>query len=276
MWSMDNDVLDQAAILADLRTATLPRTVRCYAQVGSTMDVARQLLSKLHDDELPLLVQANEQTSGRGRLGRSWKAAPGSALLLSLALRPRWLPPERALSLIWMAGVALCDAVVEQTGLAALLKWPNDLLLPIGDGAYAKVAGILLEAGFGGNGLDWVIIGIGINVSDFPPPTFTRYPATSLYAATGQTIDRLTLLRTLLCHLDTWHARMIDGDEQPLFDAWRTRLHTLGHTVTVHMPQGTITGWAEAVDRSGALILRDAAGYLHTITTGDVGISSAL
>jgi BirA family biotin operon repressor/biotin-[acetyl-CoA-carboxylase] ligase len=272
---MGDDVLDRTAILTDLRTASLPRSVCCYTQVGSTMDVARELLPSLEDDALPLLVQAEEQTSGRGRLGRVWAAPPGSALLLSLALRPHWLAAERAISLVWMASVALCDAVAEQTGLEALLKWPNDMLLATGGGVHAKAAGILLEAGFGGDAIAWVIIGIGINVSDSPPPTFTRYPATSLRAAAGRPVDRLALLRCLLRHLDSWHARLIAGEEPALFAAWRGRLHTLGQTITLQSPQGPLVGLAEDVGRDGALLLRDSAGALHTITTGDVGILSS-
>ncbi|MBX0326332.1 biotin--[acetyl-CoA-carboxylase] ligase [Oscillochloris sp. ZM17-4] len=268
---MGDDVFDRTAILADLRTATLPRAVRSYAQVGSTMDVARQLLPSLADDDLPLLVLADEQTSGRGRRGRVWVAPPGSALLLSLALRPAWLAPERAISMVWMAAVALCDAVAEQTGMAAALKWPNDLLLPTSAGGHAKAAGILLEAS-GGQAIDWVIIGMGLNVSAAPPPEATPYPATSLSAAAGRPVDRLAVLRALLRHLDTWHARLIAGEDLALFTAWRGRLHTLGQTITVQAPQGPITGLAESVDPSGALLLRDQAGALHTITTGDVGM----
>lgn len=235
------------------------------------MDIARQLLPTLSDNELPLLVQAEEQTSGRGRLGRTWDAPPGSALLLSLALRPSWLQPEQAVSLIWMAGVAICDAVAEQTGLAAALKWPNDLLVPTNDGNYAKAAGILLEAS-SGTSLAWVIIGMGINVSDAPPPGSTRYPATSLSAATGCPVSRLGLLQSLLYNLDIWHRRLIAGDAQALFEAWRERLYTLGREVTVQLSQTSITGRAEGVDQNGVLMVRDAAGVLHTITTGDVGI----
>jgi len=263
-------VIDRTAILTDLCTATLPRSVSCYPQVGSTMDVARQLLLELPAADLPLLVQADEQTSGRGRLGRAWVAPPGSALLCSLALRPDWLAPERAFSLVWMAGVALCDSVAEQTGLAAALKWPNDLLVPTPDGDYAKAAGILLESSGDARGLAWVIIGMGLNVSAAPPPELTRYPATSLSAAAGRRVDRLALLRALLRHLDLWHARLIAGAEPALFEAWRARLHTLGHEVTVQLAQGALTGRAESVDSSGALRLRDQAGVLHTITTGDV------
>lgn len=268
---MSDDILHPTAILADLRTAHLPRAVRCHAQVGSTMDVARELLPTLADSDLPLLVQADEQTSGRGRLGRTWVAPPGSALLCSLALRPAWLAPERAASLVWMAGVALCDAVREQTGLAAGLKWPNDLLVPT-PGGMAKAAGILLEASGDGAALSHVIIGIGVNVSAAPPPALTRYPASSLAAAAGRPVGRLGLLRSLLRHLDRWYGRLIAGDEQALFDAWRGRLHTLGRQVSIQLPQGELSGRAEAVDRDGGLIVCDSAGVTHTITTGDVGI----
>lgn len=250
----------------------MPRRVYCYRQVGSTMDEARRLLADGGDEALPLLVQAEAQTSGRGRLGRPWEAPPGSALLLSLALRPSWLIPERAFSLIWMTAVALCEAVAEQTGLVPALKWPNDLLLPTPDGALAKGSGILLEASGDGRELAWVIIGIGINVSAAPPAPLTRYPATSLSAACGRPVSRLQLLRSLLRHLDSWHARLIAGAEQPLFEAWRSRLYTLGREVTVQRPQGLLTGYAEGVDHSGALLVRDATGELHTVTTGDVGI----
>jgi BirA family biotin operon repressor/biotin-[acetyl-CoA-carboxylase] ligase len=245
--------------------------VRCYAQVGSTMDVARELLGSVADEELPLLVQADEQTSGRGRLGRPWVAPPGSALLCSLAIRPGWLAPERAISLVWMAGVALCDAVAEEAGVGAAMKWPNDLLVLTPSG-YAKAAGILLEASSGSQGIEWAIIGMGVNVSASPPPELTRYPASSLSAAAGRPVSRLGLLRALLRHLDRWHSRLIAGEERAMFEAWRRHLHTLGREVSVQLPQGTLVGQAEAVDASGALIIRDHAGALHTITTGDVGL----
>jgi BirA family biotin operon repressor/biotin-[acetyl-CoA-carboxylase] ligase len=269
---MGEDILDRTAILAGLRTATLPGELRCYRQVGSTMDVARKLLSELADEQLPLLVLADEQTSGRGRRGRQWQAAPGSALLLSLAMRPRWLPAARAVALVWMAGVALCEAVEQQSGLEAALKWPNDLLLPLPGGTHAKAAGILLEAG-GSAALDWAIVGMGLNVSDSPPAVDVRYPATSLSAACGRPVGRLDLLRALLLRLDHWHARLIGGDAQVLFEAWRRRLHTLGRDVVVSLPSGALCGRAEAVDRDGALLLRDAYGRLHTISGGDVGMA---
>ncbi|MFV9504763.1 MAG: biotin--[acetyl-CoA-carboxylase] ligase [Oscillochloridaceae bacterium umkhey_bin13] len=299
-------MLDPIAITADLATAALPRTVRSYDQVASTQDLARQLLHELDEHQLPVLVLADEQTAGRGRMGRLWVAPAGSALLFSLALRPTWLPPDQGVALVWLIAVALCEAVEDVTPLRPGLKWPNDLLVravgshtndpvagstsPLPDdptppaapalgtqsppptGSWAKTAGILLEIGLGSAQVDWAIIGCGINLSAAPPAELTRYPATCLDAAAGQTVDRLTLLRALLRRVDAWHERLRHGEGETLFAAWQARLITLGQAVHITAPEGTITGIAEAVNRAGALLVRDQAGILHTITAGDVGL----
>jgi BirA family biotin operon repressor/biotin-[acetyl-CoA-carboxylase] ligase len=285
------EALEPTAILADLRTATLPRTVRCLGSVGSTMDVARELLGILPDVALPLLVTAEEQTAGRGRNGRRWEAPPGSALLLSLALRPTWLPPQRGVALVWMAATALCEAVEEAAGAPAALKWPNDLLLPrphaglapleaaraaAASGSldgYAKAAGLLLELSLGAQGIDWAIIGCGINVAAAPPAGQVRFPATSLEAAAGRPVSRVALLRSLLARLDHWHGRLLAGDEESLFAAWRARIAGLGGPVRVEMAAGPLEGRAEGVDDTGALLIRDGAGALHAVSTGDVGLT---
>lgn len=278
---MTDEALDPTAILAELGTTTLPRSVRCYTTVGSTMDLARESLATLPDEHLPLLITAELQTSGRGRLGRSWEAPSGTALLASLALRPTWLAPERGAALAWMIAVALCAAVEEVTGIRPGLKWPNDLLVPLRATdtgapspapAWAKAAGLLLEVSLNAQGFDWAIIGFGVNVSAAPPPTATLYPATSLVEAAGAPVSRLALLRALLRQLDHWHARLIAGDEAALFAAWRARLLTLGQQVSIETANGTVVGSAEDVDRAGGLLVRDATGTLHLITTGDVGL----
>ncbi len=284
------DRLTPELILHDLGTTTLPRSVHCYDTVGSTMDLAREWLATHPEDPGPLLITAEVQTSGRGRLGRRWEAPAGAALLTSLALRPSWLAPERGVTLVWMVAVALCEAIESVTALRPALKWPNDVLLPIGasvpepetpDGAggvpgaqpgWAKTAGILLEVSLGARGLDWAIIGCGVNVSAAPPPESSHYPATSVAAAAGAPVARLELLRAFLRRLDDWYARLGAGDEAALFAAWRSRLLTLGQEVRVETPRGPVTGRAENVDKNGALHVRDGAGTLHVIATGDVGL----
>ncbi|MGQ9927356.1 MAG: biotin--[acetyl-CoA-carboxylase] ligase [Chloroflexaceae bacterium] len=277
-------------ILHDLGTTTLPGSVSCYDTVGSTMDLAREWLMTHPENPGPLLITAEVQTRGRGRLGRRWEAPAGTALLTSLALRPSWLPPERGVTLVWMVAVALCEAIEALTPLRPALKWPNDVLLPFGAAArepetpdeargapgthpgWAKTAGILLELGMGARGLDWAIIGCGVNVSAAPPPGSSRYPATSVVAAAGAPVARLDLLRAFLRRLDHWYVRLGAGDQAALFAAWRNRLQTLGQEVRVETPGGPVTGRAEDVDETGALHVRDGAGTLHVIATGDVGL----
>jgi BirA family biotin operon repressor/biotin-[acetyl-CoA-carboxylase] ligase len=136
-----------------------------------------------------------------------------------------------------------------------------------------KIAGILLESSSSQAGLTWAIIGCGLNVSDSPPPDAAlRYPATNLAAALGQPVPRLPLLRAILTRMDFWYAHLRRGDHGPLFEAWRNLLHSLGQHVAINLNDGTLEGTAEAVDHSGALHVRDAAGTLHIVTNGDVSV----
>jgi BirA family transcriptional regulator, biotin operon repressor / biotin---[acetyl-CoA-carboxylase] ligase len=298
---IDQDILTSATILDGLGTSVLPRTVACYAEVSSTMDVARERLQHATAEQLPLLVLADAQTAGRGRMRRNWSAPPGSALLFSLALRPEDLLAERAQVLVWMTGVALCEGITAATGLQPRLKWPNDVMLPAANTpagrqpsgmahllqpsaeenvqpappltpeGWHKVAGILLEISSRGSAVDQAILGCGLNVSANPPAGITlRYAATNLSAALGRPVARLPLLRALLTRLDHWYVRLQQGEVDQLFQTWRSALLTLGHTVQMETADGVLTGYAEDVTPSGALRLRDATGTLHTIASGDI------
>ncbi len=298
---MDEDILTPITILDNLGTSILPRAVKCYAQVGSTMDVAREWLQHTTTAQLPLLVLADVQTAGRGRLRRNWNAPPNSALLFSLALRPEYLPAERTQALVWMTGVALCEGITATTGLQPRLKWPNDVMLPathtptsqpqpgmahllqpgtevgeqqapmIAPEQWYKVAGILLELSSRGSNVDQAILGCGLNVSANPPASVTlRYATTNLSSALGRPVPRLPLLRALLTRLDHWYVRLQQGEVEQLFQTWRSALLTLGHTVQIETATGMLTGYAEDVEPSGALRLRDVTGTIHTIASGDI------
>ncbi|NJN66251.1 MAG: biotin--[acetyl-CoA-carboxylase] ligase [Chloroflexaceae bacterium] len=260
------DPLAPPAILHGLGTTALPRSVRCYPQVGSTMDVAREHLQDAPPDVLPMLVLADEQTDGRGRMQRPWWDARGKNLLFSLAMRPLWLRPAQAPALVWMAGVALCEGIAETTGLWPRLKWPNDVLLD-----EKKVAGLLLESGSSEHAVTWAVLGCGLNVNAGPPPDILlRSPSTCLADILGCPVLRLPLVRSLLVRLDTWYTRLQNGEHARLFGAWRALLATLGQEVQVETATGVVAGCAEDVEPSGALRLRDAAGATHLITAGDV------
>lgn len=263
--------------LGELPTHVIGHPLRSYRQVGSTNDLAREQARAGQPEGLVLL--ADEQTAGRGRLGRGWAAPPGSSLLLSLLLRPVWLAPADAFALTMLAGVALCEAVERATALPAALKWPNDLLLPFHTPAGSelrKAAGVLSEIELSGGSIAWVIVGMGINVNWAPHGLVDGRDlgalATSVGAALGREADRLALLRALLICLERRYDELRRGQSAPLFEAWRARLATLGQPVHIRLPEGELDGVAEDVEPSGALRVRDAQGALHTILAGDVGV----
>jgi len=271
------DDLSPERIQHNLNSAIVGRVIEQYDQVGSTNDLIRQQARAGHAEGLVILADA--QIAGRGRLGRAWAAPPGSSLLLSLLLRPTWLPPADAFSLTMLACVALCEAVEQATPVRAALKWPNDLLLPVRTAAgpaLRKAAGILSEIELDGDKIGWVVIGIGVNVGWSPTGIVDGRDlaavATSVGAAAGQPVERLPLLRALLERLDAHYAALQRGDHADLFARWRDRLTMLGQPVQISLPQGgELRGIAEDVERTGALRVRDEHGTLHTVLAGDVG-----
>lgn len=257
----------------DLGVTLVGRVLEHHTQVGSTNDLIRARAALGAPEGLAIL--AEEQTAGRGRQGRGWSAPPGSSLLLSLLLRPVWLPPEAGFALTMLAGVALCEAV-EQVAhpLRAALKWPNDLMLPGPDGVLRKAAGVLSEVCIEHERITWVAVGMGINVAWSPAGLVDgrdlALVATSIELAGNHPVDRAALLRALLLRVDARYAALQQGRREELFDSWRSRLATLGQAVQIRLPQGHLAGRAEAVDPGGALLVRDANGVLHNVTAGDV------
>jgi BirA family biotin operon repressor/biotin-[acetyl-CoA-carboxylase] ligase len=183
----------------------------------------------LVDTTLPegALVVADHQTAGRGRLGRSWEAPPGAALLCSLLLKP---PPRRAIpELSLVAGVAVADAIEQAVGLAAQLKWPNDVML-----RRRKVAGCLAEARDGA-----VVLGIGVNVNQTGEELPER--AGSLRSLTGREWDREELLGLLLDDLGLRYAAWLEGGLDAVYDGLAPRDFLRGRRVTVNGTSGVAT-----------------------------------
>ena len=239
--------------------AVLPaRAMQFYPQTASTNDLAREWL--LDGAARPGSVGiADEQTKGRGRLGRGWDAPPGTALMLSYLLRPE----VDELSFVGMMGALAVVETAEGMGAHAAIKWPNDVQI---DGR--KLCGVLPEAEWQGDHLRGVVLGIGLNVRvDFSGTPFAD-TAISLESVIGA-VDRVDVLTRLLERLDYWSARLASDD---LFEAWRGRLGMLQRMVSVVGANGRLTGVAEAVDRRGALLVRDDQGVLHRVIAGDIAL----
>lgn len=198
------------------------------------------------------LVVADHQTAGRGRLGRTWEAPPGKAILCSLLLKP---PPDRDVpQLSLVAGVAVADALEDATGLAVQLKWPNDVML-----RRRKVAGCLAEARDG-----VVVLGIGVNVNQVRDEL--PEGAGSLRTLTGREWDREELLASLLEHLGVRYADWLEGGLDRVYDGLAPRDFLRGRRVQVN---GT-SGVAAKIDRTGRLEVSVGHGDVVAVESGEV------
>ncbi len=235
-------------------------------RVSSTQDEARAAAQAGAAEGL--LVLAEEQEAGRGRAGRSWWAPPGSAILSSLLLRPTFLPSHLLGYVGMIAGLAMCDTLEELPGLSPQLKWPNDILL---EGK--KVGGILVETLWEGDDLDAVILGLGLNVNTYFPPTHPLAEvATSLAQVTSHQCAREPLIYGYMYHMSRYYHRLQQG-WSPV-PAWKERLVTLGRPVWVVEGEARWEGLAEDVTEEGALVLR-RGGERVVLRVGDVSVRHA-
>jgi BirA family biotin operon repressor/biotin-[acetyl-CoA-carboxylase] ligase len=244
----------------ETRVASLPAFFHLHLldECGSTNDLAKQMAG----DGAPegTLVQALRQTAGRGRRGRAWSSEPGN-LACSLILRPGLLAGQAALT-SFVAAIAVGEAVSALVPGKVTLKWPNDVLV---DGA--KISGILLESEAGRGGLvDWLVLGVGINVWHFPEDAL--YPATSLLAA-GADVTVEQVLTAYAGAFQSWYQRFRTQGFAPIRAAWLNAAQGLGGPVTVRLQDETFTGRLIDMDQEGVLIVETDGGY-RRVTAGDV------
>jgi BirA family biotin operon repressor/biotin-[acetyl-CoA-carboxylase] ligase len=245
--------------LAVLRPGGLWQAVEVTALTGSTnADLLARAAGGAGEGTV---LAAEEQSAGRGRLGRAWVSPPRAALTFSLLLRPHGIPPARRGWLPLLAGVAVATAVRTVAAVDAQLKWPNDILA-----GPAKLGGILAEAAG-----DAVVIGIGLNVSteaaELPPPGPGALPATSLLLSSqGAAMPtREALLGEILAGAERWYQAWRQGDGDPERSGLRAtyiRLcGTIGRPVRVELPAGQgFSGLAVGVDPDGRLLVRESPG----------------
>ena len=245
------------------RIEHVPVTGSTNADLASTADRANADSTPAVRARTTVLV-TEEQLQGKGRAGRGWVCPAGAGLIFSVLLREPAIPTDRRGWVGIALGLGIVRAIAAVTGLPATLKWPNDVLI---DGA--KCAGILGEVAG-----DAVVIGSGINVTvdraDLP-----RADATSLWLSGAQALDRERLLVSILEDfgrtIDRWVAAGGDVDASGLRGEYREFCSTLRSSVRVDLPSGqSLTGWAEDIDPSGSLIVRDEHGRTAGYSAADV------
>jgi BirA family biotin operon repressor/biotin-[acetyl-CoA-carboxylase] ligase len=240
------------------------RDIRVFQETTSTNDVAE----KLARDGVAegVVVFAESQTTGRGRLGRKWISPANKGLWFSVLLRPA-LRPQDATQLTVVSATALRRAIENQTGLKPEIKWPNDIMI-----RGRKVAGILTELSAELDRVKYLILGIGVdvnlNASDFP--TDLRKMATSLKAELGKAVARAELAVTILRQLDHDYARISGGEFTTVAEEWEEHCTTIGRHIVIRTGERQIRGRAESLGPDGALLLRTDHGHLERIVGGDV------
>lgn len=239
--------------------------VRCFEEVGSTNDVVLSWADAGGEEGLAAIADA--QTNGRGRLGRNWASPPGAGIYLSALLRPaRSVLPLLTLA----AGVAVADAIQAATGLTVSLKWPNDVCVSARSSRWLKLAGILAEAGVPSTGLNYAIVGVGINVRTaiYPPDVAAR--ATSLEAELGRAVDRSTLAIECLAALAARYEQLKGYGEAQLLNDWRRRASaTVGRPVEFEADGDMVQGVAQGIDDAGALLVTTSDG-VRRVFSGEV------
>lgn len=229
--------------------------IHYYPGIDSTMNAARELARR----GCPhfTAVVADRQTGGRGRMDRSWHSEIGG-LYVTLVLRPN-LPVVESHKVCFAAGLELVHTIRETVGVAATVKWPNDLL--VGE---RKLAGMLSEMEASGDLVTFVNIGIGLNVNN--DPTDREPSSVCLKSLLGRTVSRRELLSDFL---DRFEKRVADSNLEGVVSEWKSFTNTLGRDVCIRTLSGTLNGRAEEVDDDGALRVRGADGRLHRVLFGD-------
>ena len=239
--------------------------VRCFKVLDST----NTYLKKLALEGAPngMVVVAEQQTAGRGRMDRQFQSPKGKGLYLSVLLRPE-LPPERLLPVTALAGVAVCGAVERLCGERPKLKWPNDPVLHS-----RKLAGILTELTVDGDGKLALVLGIGINVgqerSDFSPDVAEI--ATSLHME-GLEVSREALAAAVLRELDKMYRALLTGELGPWREAYRRDCVNLGRPVQLLYSGGRKQAVALDIDEEFGLVVRLKDGEVTVVRSGEVSV----
>ena len=260
------DILRPEEIKIGLGTKILGREIYAFEQVDSTNDLAKKKAAE--GVSHGTVVVADRQLKGRGRLGRPWASPPGSGLWLSVVLRPP-LKPFLAPQLIFVSAVAVCRSIRDYTGLSATIKWPNDILL---NGK--KVCGILTELSAEIDIINYIIIGIGINVNQemdhFPPELQEK--AISLAWAGKTKYNRVGLMQAVLKELEKEYELYLTEGFSAVLKHWRSLNSTLGQEVMVSSTGESFRGIAEDINEEGCLMVRTKEGKLCSVMVGDVSL----
>ncbi|MFC0234933.1 biotin--[acetyl-CoA-carboxylase] ligase [Fictibacillus phosphorivorans] len=247
---------------------TFGKKITYRESVKSTQEIAHALA---RDGAVEgSIVLADEQTGGRGRLGRAWQSPKGTGVWMSLILKPN-IPLQKAPQLTLLIAVAVSKAIEKVSGIEAAIKWPNDILI-----SGKKSAGILTELQAEADSIHSVIVGIGINVNQERQHFSDEISeiATSLAIESGQSIKRAEVVGVLLQEIEALYHQYLENGFGVIKLLWESRAFSLGKRITARSITGAITGYAKGITEEGVLLLEDDHGVVHSIYSADIEFPS--
>ncbi|MGN0297583.1 MAG: biotin--[acetyl-CoA-carboxylase] ligase [Lachnospiraceae bacterium] len=259
------DLITEEACESVIGTVWAGRPYVYYREIDSTNEEAKRLAKR--EDAHGLLVSADIQTGGKGRMGRSWKSPLGTNIAMSLILKPNILT-QRVSMLTLVAALSVSQAIDEVTGLKSQIKWPNDIVV---NGK--KVCGILTEMSADMDQIYYVIVGIGINVNLEEFPEEIVKTATSLKLETGRLISRSEVIAVCLKYMEKNYSKFLEHQSMKLLlEEYQERLVNVGNQVRVLAPGKEYTGISQGIDEWGELLVEDEMGELHHVISGEVSV----
>ncbi|MBU1913248.1 MAG: biotin--[acetyl-CoA-carboxylase] ligase [Candidatus Omnitrophica bacterium] len=254
------DRLTEIELKWRLKTDIIARKIYSYKETSSTNDAAYKLAAS--GEKEGSVVIAESQTAGRGRMGRFWVSPKSKGAYFSIILRPDILPKEVS-SITLFSALSVAKTIREMAGLATFIKWPNDVL--IND---KKICGILTEMNAETDKINFVIIGIGININT--KEELLPKGATSIMEARGAEISRLELVKGIFKNLDKYYKLFNSDQIAEIIREYKEFSNFLGKRVQVTYHDTKLEGYAIDVDKEGALVLRMDSGLNERVLAGDV------
>jgi len=248
-----------------LRTRSIGKQIRHFDRTASTSWIAKQLANETDPEKLHgMVIVAEEQTGGVGRLGRAW-VSPAGGIWVTIILKPK-IPMDHLFMLTMAGSIAIARAIRKEYNISALIKWPNDIFA--GD---KKVGGLLLELAAEADTVHYGLLGIGIDanisLADLPPNL--RGTVTSLEVEVGHEVDRVALLVRILREFELRYQQLEDGEYDSIIREWKSLSLTLDQRVAIRTINKTFEGEAIDIDNHGALIIRKDDGRIERVIAGD-------
>ena len=260
------DILLPTEIQRNLHTKYIGKRIYYYNRINSTNSVAKNAIrdKKIHLQEGTVMI-TNEQTAGRGRLGRTWHS-PHGGVWMSIVLFPD-LEPAYISKITLMTAVVLVQSLKALFNIPALIKWPNDIIIED-----QKLCGILTEMSAESDRINYVVVGIGVNanIDREQFPVEIRKQSTSLQKILGKQISKIRFARLVLENFEKYYDLLQRKQFATILKDWKINAHTLGKKITVESAEQTISGEAINVTTEGALVIKTENGEIVHVLSGTV------